>query len=222
MATFLVDYENTHQHGFAGLEKLSEDDFVVIFITQRMSAIPLNVTVSLTSCKARIVWKIHDQSSKPVSNYLDMQLATYLGSLVGASKAVDIAIISKDRDYLAVSDFWKQNRPSITVVSAATITEGRKLFLSKTETQVTIKSPSKAPAPSKIKPAIKKKVGEVLKSFNLAGGNYAVVYTVFRQSQNSEQFNGGITKTFSQTLAKGKATDLAAKLLPIYTDYRSG
>ena len=118
MATYLIDYENVHYHGLKGIETLSKDDVVIIFLGQQNTKMLVDVSILLSQSKATILWK---KAKRIATNYLDMQIATYLGVLIAKKESKNFYVISKDRGFLALIDFYSENLPSIKVTLQQTI-----------------------------------------------------------------------------------------------------
>ena len=131
MTTYLIDYENTGHRGLTGFKKLDPHDTVVVFLGAKnaSSSIPVDTVRELTTPeeRARILWK---RAKKIGNNYLDLQLVSYLGSLIGDPRMSEkvYVIVSRDRDFEAAIDFWAERRkdvlielrPSISGVSGPT------------------------------------------------------------------------------------------------------
>ena len=80
MGIYLVDYENVHNDGVTDIKKLSASDRVVIFYGDSIKSIPFETHVEMMASKAAIEYI---ETHKVAKNYLDFQLATYLGFLIG-------------------------------------------------------------------------------------------------------------------------------------------
>ena len=90
---YLVDYENVHETGLAGMDKLTAEDCVYIFHTSAADRI------SLSRLKNVQAW-IKVIFVPPGKQSLDMHLGSFLGYLIGRGKDEDIfAIVSHDTDY---------------------------------------------------------------------------------------------------------------------------
>ena len=85
MGIYLVDYENVHNDGVTDIQKLSASDRVVIFYGDSIKSIPFETHVEMMASKAVIEYI---ETHKVAKNYLDFQLATYLGFLIGKGKKV--------------------------------------------------------------------------------------------------------------------------------------
>ena len=85
MGIYLVDYENVHNDGVTDIQKLSASDRVVIFYGDSIKSIPFETHVEMMASKAAIEYI---ETHKVAKNYLDFQLATYLGFLIGKGEAM--------------------------------------------------------------------------------------------------------------------------------------
>lgn len=111
---YLVDFENTGNDGLLGVENLSYEDKLIIFVSAKSNRV--NV-LGLAQCKAPIHFVY--STTNGCHDYMDFQIATACGMLIVTD---DVCIISNDNGYSAVSDFCKYNK----------LTNGNgKLFLQK-------------------------------------------------------------------------------------------
>lgn len=123
MTTYLVDYEDTSHHGLKGYAKLDpEKDTVIVFVGAKYeaSSIPVDTVMEMTPFGQRpgLLWK---RSKKTAKNYLDIQLVSYLGYLIGdpSIEERDFVIVSKDQDFQAAVDFWSERRAQFKEVTIA-------------------------------------------------------------------------------------------------------
>lgn len=101
---FLVDYENVNYAGLEGTEFLEKGDTVSIFfsnvsdkiVAYRMKDIERS-GCNFEICKLQNVRK----------NALDFYIASKVGEIFAVDKDAKIAIVSADKDYRAVLDYWK-------------------------------------------------------------------------------------------------------------------
>lgn len=106
MTVYLVDFENVRSEGLKGVEELTSDDKVVIFYSQNANSITFDVHALLRKSSAEIeTYRI----LRGGHNSLDFQLSTYLGYLVMENSYREIVIISKDKGFLCVKNFWEEN-----------------------------------------------------------------------------------------------------------------
>lgn len=229
MATYLVDYENVHYNGLAGIENLTEQDCLVIFIGRKNKTLPVDTVIKLSRTHAYVIWK---KSEKTAPNYLDIQLASYLGFLIGEGKGTEFHIISKDQGFVAAIDFWTPRKPNMKFALQETIS-GKKIAdtesnrpESKKIEQKKLSSNKQNPEPKKqkpvsndgkIKPSIKKKASKILTSYNLVGGNYTRVYSILKKSKNEKQFLSAIKTAY----IGDKYQQLGNELLPVFKEYHS-
>lgn len=112
MATYLVDLENTGLAGLSGLEELSAKDKVIVFYGTRTGSIAFDKHVELTKAKADVTYTKTERVAK---NYLDFQLVTYLGYLIGSGQERVYYIISKDKGYDSCIEFWRKTNKQIAI-----------------------------------------------------------------------------------------------------------
>lgn len=106
MSIFLVDYENVSASGLDGLEKLTEEDVVYIFIRKMRIVSPLMPTGVFWKAAPRALL----QGGERHKNALDFQLVSFLGYLIRENGSSAYYIISKDNGFDSVLHFWtKQN-----------------------------------------------------------------------------------------------------------------
>ena len=111
---YLIDYENVHQAGLNGIEKLTENDRLIIFYTINAETLTFSLYEKLVSCKAEIqLYKVQCGGK----NALDFQLATFLGYVLGNNPDTDCHIISNDKGYEYVRSFWKEKNIKIKISS---------------------------------------------------------------------------------------------------------
>ena len=102
---FLVDFENTHTSGFEGYHYLTEQDTLVVYYSDENSALQKGVVEDL---KEKAVHVRMVKLLKQHSNALDMYIASTTGMFLDTGEK--ICIVSKDKGYAAVRDFWHSLR----------------------------------------------------------------------------------------------------------------
>ena len=102
---FLVDFENTHASGFDGYHYLTEQDTLVVYYSDENSALQKGVAEDL---KEKAVHVRMVKLLKQHSNALDMYIASTTGMFLDTGEK--ICIVSKDKGYAAVRDFWHSLR----------------------------------------------------------------------------------------------------------------
>ena len=100
---YLIDYENVHEDGLSGSDKLNGHDHVHLFYTKNAAKISIEKLTSLNSAD------LSSHEAPTGSQSLDMHLVSYLGYLIGTNinKECKYFIISKDTDYDNIIAFWK-------------------------------------------------------------------------------------------------------------------
>ncbi|MCC8060380.1 MAG: PIN domain-containing protein [Clostridiales bacterium] len=100
---FLIDYENVREAGLDGVEHLQDTDILTIFfstacknISRRMMDYIWQSGCEFHACKLKNTGK----------NALDFYIATCVGELLGAGFPGKIIIVSRDKGYGAVRDYW--------------------------------------------------------------------------------------------------------------------
>lgn len=206
MTTFLIDYENTSFHGLSGIRKINPNDTVVIFLGAKnvSSTMPIKVVRDLTTNgeRPRLLWKVSTKTSK---NYLDLQLVSYLGSLIGNSDITETeyVIVSKDHDFAAAIDFWAERRSDINISLRPTIAP--------TPSTVDRPKPEVAcPTPqSKTSEAAKRAVRKAVKDLGLKPSVYTGIYRAFEAATTSQQLHDKLTKSLH---------DQGRKIYPLVKD----
>lgn len=106
---FLVDFENVRSGGLRGTDYLEDSDYLTIFFSN-----------AAHSCENRYLEEIersgcHFDTCKLKNigkNGLDFYIATRVGEFYGTGHKDKVAIISKDKGYKAVRDYWDVRLPS--------------------------------------------------------------------------------------------------------------
>lgn len=131
MATILVDYENVSTtDGLKGVEYLSENDTLIIFYSQCCEKIRAEYIemIEKSNCEFR-TYKL----ARTGKNALDFYIAVECGVL-GVQGEKQISIISKDKGFGAVSDFFKiQEKLDGVVVRVASNVENALVALNTPE-----------------------------------------------------------------------------------------
>lgn len=118
MAAILVDYENTGMQGLEGLDALTEADKLEIFYSKCCTKIRRDQMehIKESGCEFRI-----HKLKKALKNGLDFYIASECGRLSMQGEKY-IAIISKDKGYQAIIDYFSMNQETsdVQIVKAAT------------------------------------------------------------------------------------------------------
>lgn len=118
MRLFFIDTENVGWQGLKGSELLSSSDEIFLFTADSFNAskLPTLDALKLLNTKAKFT-TIYIGTTNAIKNYLDFQLCTFLGSLMERYKDAQAIIISNDKGYQSVVNFWQF--------------KGRKIYLAK-------------------------------------------------------------------------------------------
>ena len=104
MKTYLVDFENVKSKGLVGIDRLTSDDHVIIFYSENSDTISFEMHCMVMQAKAEVDYMKVRVGGK---NALDFQLSTLLGYLVAEGDNSHIFIISNDRGFDKLHDFWE-------------------------------------------------------------------------------------------------------------------
>ncbi len=129
---YLVDYENVSLSGLAGIEKLGEEDKVVVFVGNNLGSIPFEWHIRIADSRPEVKYIRCGKVSK---NYLDFQLATFCGYLMAGLENDKVYVVSKDKGYDSVVDFWTENKPDVGVKRVESIDESLGILLNKEKNQ---------------------------------------------------------------------------------------
>lgn len=104
MFHFMIDLENTGSKGLQGAEYLSAEDCVTVFYSQSCLKIEsgklqqiMDAGSILKICRLKNTGK----------NALDFYIASKTGEVFGGGYRGIVAIVSRDKGYRAVQDYWK-------------------------------------------------------------------------------------------------------------------
>lgn len=103
---YLIDFENVNTEGFRGIETLTKDDCVKVFYGTKNDRISIDLLPLLMSGNVKIEFT---KAVKCVPQNVDFRIGTFVGYLIGKEEnGGDIAIISKDKGYQNVREFWEE------------------------------------------------------------------------------------------------------------------
>ena len=105
MSIFLIDYENVNVEGFNGLSNCTENDYIKIFYTKGAETLTFGLHRRLSESKSKIDYYKVENGSK---NALDFQLSSYLGYLISSNPNEKYYIVSKDKGYEILTNFWQK------------------------------------------------------------------------------------------------------------------
>ena len=203
MGIYLVDYENVHNDGVTDIKKLSASDRVVIFYGDSIKSIPFETHVEMMASKATIEYI---ETHKVAKNYLDFQLATYLGFLIGKGEKGPVYIISQDTGFDSIVDFWRGRN----------IEAFRQPSIASPSTPKDVSSKKGTSAKKKLPEAIRKKIRTELKDEKLPAGKYTSIYKAVEESENKLALNNALVKTFDTSIG----SRIYNHIKKIYEDYQ--
>lgn len=99
----MIDFENVFSRGLKGARFLDSNDCVDIFYNHSCRKIEQEEFEYIIDSKARLdIYKLKNTSK----NALDFYIATHIGEVFGSGYQGHIAIVSNDKGYKAVQDYW--------------------------------------------------------------------------------------------------------------------
>lgn len=115
---YLIDFENVHEEGLSGSDKLGAHDHIHIFSTQNAPKISFKELALLNSTE-------HFSHIIPAGRQsLDMHLVAYLGYLIGKNDHSKYVIVSKDTDFDPIIAFLKKDiSPNVSITRQAKISD---------------------------------------------------------------------------------------------------
>lgn len=134
MKTYLVDFENVKSKGLTGIDLLDKNDKVIIMYSENSDTISFDMHQKVLESKANIEYL---KVRVGLKNALDFQLSTLLGYLVAKGENSHIFIISNDKGFDRLHDFWSGGFiqcSNCTVYRTQTIASTLKEVKSKTKT----------------------------------------------------------------------------------------
>lgn len=119
MNYFLVDYENVNVAGLNGVSNLTELDTVIIFYSVNADTLTFEMHKQINDSKAAFQFQKILLKDK---NALDFQLCSYLGFLIRDTLTDENAennyfIVSNDKGYSILPDYWKKFKVNLKIVS---------------------------------------------------------------------------------------------------------
>lgn len=119
---FLVDFENVKNCGMKGCEHLLPEDTIEIFFSEAFPNISLGIFENMKKSRCEIrICKLQNQRK----NALDFYIASRIGELIGNGYPGQIAIISHDKDYKSVQEYWREcSDVKKRILLSRTITDG--------------------------------------------------------------------------------------------------
>lgn len=104
MSLYFVDFENVHSEGMMGIENLPREDKVFIFYSEHAATLTFDMHRRIMDSEAEIFYVEIETGSK---NALDFQLVSYLGYMLRENPDIPYRVISRDRGFDVVTQFWR-------------------------------------------------------------------------------------------------------------------
>ena len=116
MVIYLIDFENVHSDGLKGIEQLAENDVCYVFYSEHAGVLTFNIHKKIIESRAKIYYV---EAQVGMKNALDFQLVSYLGYMIRENQEASYCVISNDRAFALVADFWKNK--GVDVASAVSL-----------------------------------------------------------------------------------------------------
>lgn len=128
MAIYLIDFENVHSDGLKGIEQLSENDVCYVFYSEHAGVLTFNIHKKIIESRAKIYYV---EAQVGMKNALDFQLVSYLGYMIREDQEAYYCVISNDRAFALVADFWKKKGVevscAVSLAAAVRLKENEKI-----------------------------------------------------------------------------------------------
>lgn len=113
MLHFMIDFENVGNSGLAGSEYLSGQDRVTIFYSAGCAQVENGRMEQLLGSGCRLdLCKLQKQGK----NGLDFYIASRIGEIYGSGYEGDVSVVSRDKGFRAVQDYWKRAKEPRKIV----------------------------------------------------------------------------------------------------------
>ena len=109
---FLIDLENVHSAGLRGSELLTEEDTIVLFYSDSNEKIEQGALNRIFRSGCRILLR---KLKTKGQNALDFYIAAYVGELLGKGTTECVSIVSNDKDFQMVREYWMNVRPKSNI-----------------------------------------------------------------------------------------------------------
>ena len=128
MAIYLIDFENVHSDGLKGIERLAENDICYVFYSEHAGVLTFNIHKKIIESRAKIYYV---EAQVGMKNALDFQLVSYLGYMIREDQEASYCVISNDRAFALVADFWKKKGVevacAVSLAAAVRLKENEKI-----------------------------------------------------------------------------------------------
>lgn len=215
MTYYFIDYENVADAGFVGARQLKAEDRIIVFGKPELIARAAG-KIKTSACIENIA------VDKKGKNYLDFQLDTYLGYMHRDNLSAALVIVSRDRGYESVADFWSAR--SCRIERRETIQRRGSDFSVKQQNsqtasaaQTVLMTQKKKENDQKLGKKWRKKICRAIKDEFPEADEYPLIYRAFLESRSST----GLRNSLSQLkCGKKKKEKIYRQLKDIFEEYR--
>ena len=239
MKHYFIDYENVHDSGLTGIDKIDKDSVIYLLYSDACKNVSIAFLEKVLNKEIRV--KLY--KTETGKNALDFQLSSVLGYIIkqnekqesrkGIFKKQTVSehpvkqeyfIISKDQGFDAIVEFWKQRNVNISRVhnlaGDVTVTvQEKKVQTPNKKKEVITKEPVKLVKKEEPKPVKKKAAAAIPQATKeellkyLTPGEYSdEILKVVNSYKTRMAINNGFTHIFKDT---GKAGVIYNKLKPL-------
>lgn len=196
------------------LKGVQEGDALVVFYSENSKSITLDILDRIVALKLKYSsFKVRVGTK----NALDFQLVSYLGFLIGhGENTAKYHIVSEDKGFDAVADFWKKQGVSVDCISFREQAKTQKKTDADKEDnnkkqKKTAAETKPAKKTSKVKSSDKASIKEI-KNILSDEDMPDEVLKIFNQYKTKVSINNGLVKKFKDSK---KASDVYKKLKPL-------
>jgi len=182
MKHYFIDYENVHDSGLNGIDKIDKDSIIYLLY----SDVCKNVSIAFLEKVINKEIQVKLYKTETGKNALDFQLSSYLGFLIGQD-FTDFCIVSKDCGYDSIIDFWK-NEKNISIEKQSFSDQGKSI-----SNQKDIKNGNKT-TPTQTDTDIEKVLSN--STVKLKQNEIKEVTRIFNQYKTKQAINSNLQKYF--------------------------
>ncbi len=211
---FLVDYENVKNQGLNGILKLTENDTVCIFYSEKADSMTFGLHRRLMQTKANVKYQKVDVGTK---NALDFQLVLYLGYVISVNQSKGNTdclyyIVTKDKEFLCLKNYCHRFHAEVYQVPDVT---GNLEDVSEKKETITIEKQEEKPkdTESSSEELIEKKVESVLK--DEYKDDLPFVVKCIKKYKTKQGLNNALVKQYKDGK---KASDIYKAIKPLIAD----
>lgn len=209
MDNYFIDYENVSRFGLDGISQVIATNRIMIFYRKEDATLRTLRSISSKYPDIEMEFFTHDNTAL---NYMDFQIDTCLGYCIARMKREDrFYIISRDRGFEAVKNFWKpydieihlQETISGRPLPSTLIARGRQVIKDSQKKRY------------KLTPEFKKQVKEALAEFNLTSEKEKEICRFVAICNSEKTLKNAINNTFRDISSR----KIYNKVLGIYRDW---